>query len=1329
VPAALKSTATPPALIPSPSGADTTLSGSTVSFNAPLVAATHSLAIVGNAVFGDTTGDDTATGLSTLSVSGTTNINTTAISASGTQVYGDTTGTDTITLGADTTLTGSSITFNAPLLAAGHRLDIVGNAVFGDSTGDDTLTGLTSLAISGSSAINTTAISSSAAQTYTGPVRLGADTTLSSSGSGAAGNISFSSTVDSDSVATARALTVNTAGTLLFGGAVGSLDALASLESDAPGSVTISGGSVITSGTQTWQDAVFITQNSLFQSAATSGTAIDFFSTLRSSGGSARSLEVDGNSAQVRFRGNLGNLTAIDSLASIEVRSSSSAPDALLLEASALSNGNQLWDAPLSFAAANNTDTVLAVGGELRFTQNVLHSNGIIEAGSGGIYFMADYLASSSGSDAPTLSGSSTDAIVISITGDMSLFNFTHFEDELLFNGSAVQLFDSNDQIIAAVRIANTGTDSGLRLSGSSVRQTGASRAIILESGWLDLATNDLGWLADSAAGGTPTADSFNGVVGSLTMSAGTELRCGGLVTESGYTVVHSGESTLLADGSVRFDGAMPNTVNSSLILSGSMVSLRAATRVGNLTIRGSVILQSDIEMDYDMLIESGAFLDVSTSNFSIELDGHWTNLQGVTGFDAQAGEVRFTRAVADGEIEIRGNNEWYRFVCEVAGQTIQFEQNRMQTFLVGGAFRVRGSSTTERITITRLSADQTSDLDWVPPTPPEASLMWQIDLLPGASLELLHVLVAYSDARAHAVAVNTDNDVELYTAANFIDNLGGETVMTCYKWLIGLLAAYSYTEDADGNGRIDRIRVTAAASLNQNFNDFEVMVQDYTIDQSKGTNGFEAITTGAFANYEFWIHLEEKTYLDTGARPRWSIIQNTSLRDGSTEKYMLINYPDQYIAGSGLYVQEPTDTAQPVLAWTLALPGMDQLYLCFSEPVFGSAAQPLASGDLQSPGAVSLSPIPAAHSTSTMAEYLVTLSAPLGISSILAGTQATLDALVNDNALAATDWSLDPSLDQFMPPPPYYPISQPVNRVLSNQHRVSDLMISVEPNMAEDNYFVWPIWAKDSVTTEIDELDYGTLSGDDAASQTIGLVRDFSSNRWLRDQDITMQVRVNPAFGAAVPELVFDSNVAAGYLATEENGPVGFWLPSFNMSDLNGLVPQANNGTASENPSPAAASLFNYAINATHPKIFDKAMVNFFFRLNSAASDLYVGRLEGEASGDWYRRIRPFSFEIRDVVLQRGRVTILNNVINPLNGETVRLSYQLTRSGPVTIQVYTLDGELVEVLYRGSRSAGDYTAVWDGTNRGGRAVARGMYFIRVVAPGIDEIRKVLVVK
>jgi flagellar hook assembly protein FlgD len=60
---------------------------------------------------------------------------------------------------------------------------------------------------------------------------------------------------------------------------------------------------------------------------------------------------------------------------------------------------------------------------------------------------------------------------------------------------------------------------------------------------------------------------------------------------------------------------------------------------------------------------------------------------------------------------------------------------------------------------------------------------------------------------------------------------------------------------------------------------------------------------------------------------------------------------------------------------------------------------------------------------------------------------------------------------------------------------------------------------------------------------------------------------------------------------------------------------------------------------------------------------------------------------------------------------------------------VFDLSGSIVNVLQHGTQAPGEYSTAWDGKNRGGRAVARGIYFIRVVGPGFDQILKVLVVR
>jgi len=110
-------------------------------------------------------------------------------------------------------------------------------------------------------------------------------------------------------------------------------------------------------------------------------------------------------------------------------------------------------------------------------------------------------------------------------------------------------------------------------------------------------------------------------------------------------------------------------------------------------------------------------------------------------------------------------------------------------------------------------------------------------------------------------------------------------------------------------------------------------------------------------------------------------------------------------------------------------------------------------------------------------------------------------------------------------------------------------------------------------------------------------------------------------------------------------------------------------------------------------------------------------------------RTAAPYLIPIGEVIKQRAGVTILNNVINPTSGEETTIAYDLETSGMVTVQVFTLDGKVVKILHRGQQGTGSYSYSWDGTNIGGRIVARGIYFIRIVAPGIDEIRKVMVVK
>ena len=105
------------------------------------------------------------------------------------------------------------------------------------------------------------------------------------------------------------------------------------------------------------------------------------------------------------------------------------------------------------------------------------------------------------------------------------------------------------------------------------------------------------------------------------------------------------------------------------------------------------------------------------------------------------------------------------------------------------------------------------------------------------------------------------------------------------------------------------------------------------------------------------------------------------------------------------------------------------------------------------------------------------------------------------------------------------------------------------------------------------------------------------------------------------------------------------------------------------------------------------------------------------------------WSFKIKTTSLQRGGVSILNNVIDLNTGEHTVIQVDMKQSGNLNVIVMTLDGNIVTYLRHGQTDAGTHYYNWNGTNNGGSKVARGLYFVRVIGPGIDETRKVMCVK
>lgn len=122
----------------------------------------------------------------------------------------------------------------------------------------------------------------------------------------------------------------------------------------------------------------------------------------------------------------------------------------------------------------------------------------------------------------------------------------------------------------------------------------------------------------------------------------------------------------------------------------------------------------------------------------------------------------------------------------------------------------------------------------------------------------------------------------------------------------------------------------------------------------------------------------------------------------------------------------------------------------------------------------------------------------------------------------------------------------------------------------------------------------------------------------------------------------------------------------------------------------------------------------------------LYAARLRDSSD---IRTIDLWSLDFARIIAQRGGVTILNNVIDVNVSEQTVIQVEMPSEGNLNVIVMTADGNIVKYLQHGRTEAGTHYYYWDGKNNGGNPVARGIYFVRVVGPDIDETRKVMCVK
>jgi hypothetical protein len=136
-----------------------------------------------------------------------------------------------------------------------------------------------------------------------------------------------------------------------------------------------------------------------------------------------------------------------------------------------------------------------------------------------------------------------------------------------------------------------------------------------------------------------------------------------------------------------------------------------------------------------------------------------------------------------------------------------------------------------------------------------------------------------------------------------------------------------------------------------------------------------------------------------------------------------------------------------------------------------------------------------------------------------------------------------------------------------------------------------------------------------------------------------------------------------------------------------------------------------------------DETDVLFRFRLSSDTSVGYSGFFV-----DDFEIMVVREEAVAPVPDTPARTVALGAWPNPFNPSTT-VKFSVPTAGPVSLNVYDLQGRLVKTLAHGHFSGGDHARVWDGTTNNGSRAASGSYVVRMTAGPNQAVTKLSLVK
>ena len=416
---------------------------------------------------------------------------------------------------------------------------------------------LASLAATSSTDIDVNGnVTTGGTQTYTGPVVIGCNDTLTTTNS----TVTFTSTVD-DASSNTHALTVNAgSGLITFGGVVGGNAKLASLAATSSTDIDVN-GNVTTGGTQTYTGPVIIGAN---DTLTTTNSAVDFTSTVDDASSNTHALTVSAGSGLITFGGIVGGSAKLASLAA----TSSTDID---INGNVTTGGTQTYTGPVVLGA---NDTLTTTNAAVDFTSTVDGTHTLTIAQGSGLTTFGGNVGG--GTALSTINDSGTGTIDLNGNITTSNAGATLNGPVVLGGNSTISLgsgtfttgstVNGNYNLNATAATFSLGGAIGGTTPLNNVTLTSTNSLTLPAITATGVTASTSGAAADLTVGGTQTVSKTSGTPVSLT--SGRDLLLHAAISETDSTSTDTTAVTLAAKRDIVSNGS------SGLSSSGAKVNL-----------------------------------------------------------------------------------------------------------------------------------------------------------------------------------------------------------------------------------------------------------------------------------------------------------------------------------------------------------------------------------------------------------------------------------------------------------------------------------------------------------------------------------------------------------------------------------------------------------------------------------------------------------------------------------------------------------------------------------------------------------------------------------